>query len=108
VHTSAKYGVVPVLSTFPGSPRSLPRSDQFNQIIYSIAREYDLPIMNLWLALQALPDGGRQSGTVYLSLTPQTHVTHFTPENLQYGYTVRNLVTLQALDVMWRGLIQPR
>jgi hypothetical protein len=36
-----------------------------------------------------------------------SHAADFTPEYLQYGYTVRNLTALQALDEVWRKAIQP-
>ncbi|MFN8417716.1 MAG: SGNH/GDSL hydrolase family protein [Anaerolineae bacterium] len=105
VHQTIDRGILPLLSTFPGNPRSDGRSHQFNQIVYQIARDYDVPIMNLWLALQPLPDHGRERDTVYMTSTPQTHVSYFTPEHLKYGYTMRNLVTLEALDLVWRELI---
>jgi hypothetical protein len=36
---------------------------------------------------------------------PDKATTAFTPENLKYGYTVRNLTALQALDAIWRLVI---
>jgi hypothetical protein len=100
-------GIIPLLSTFPGNLNVSKRANQFNQIVYRVARDYDVPVMNLWLALQPLPGKGLDAGTGYLSQVATTRVSYFTKANLQYGYTVRNLITLQALDIVWRQVIQP-
>ncbi|MBN1285379.1 MAG: SGNH/GDSL hydrolase family protein [Anaerolineae bacterium] len=98
-------GVVPVLNTFPGRPELPEKSARFNQIIVKIATDYDLPLINLWLALQDLPDGGiNMDETIHLTAPADGRWCDFTEANLQAGYTMRNLVTLQALDVLWRGL----
>jgi len=61
--------------------------------------------MNLWLAIQPLPGNGRNAESAYLTRPPNTEVATFTDANLRYGYTMRNLVTLQALDTVWSGVI---
>jgi hypothetical protein len=103
---TVKAGVIPLLSTFPGVPGVSPKSNQFNQIIFQVARDYQVPVMNLWLALQPLPGHGRNPDSVYLSRLNDTNVSSFEQDNLRYGYTLRNLVTLQSLDIIWRGVIQ--
>jgi len=45
------------------------------------------------------------SDGVHPSAAPNS--ADFTPENLQYGMTVRNLTALQALDAVWRGAMYP-
>ncbi len=92
--------VLPILSTFPTRPEDLPKSLLLNQVVVQIALDYDLPLLNLNRALEPLPDHGVDpNDTIHLSVPPegQGRVDQFTPENLQYGFTVRNLVTLQAL-----------
>lgn len=106
VMDTIKSGVIPLLSTFPGIPGVSPKSDQFNQIIFQVARDYQVPVMNLWLALQPLPGHGRNPDSVYLSRLDDTNVSSFEQDNLRYGYTLRNLLTLQALDIVWREVIQ--
>ncbi len=106
VHDTITHGTIPLLSTFPGSPVYEKKSHQFNQIIFQVARDYDVPVMNLWLAIQPLPGNGRNAESAYLTRPPNTEVATFTDTNLRYGYTMRNLVTLQALDIVWRGVIQ--
>ncbi len=98
--------VVPVLNTFPGRPEFPEKSALFNQIIIKVATDYDLPLVNLWRALQDLPDGGVDGEeTIHLTAPNDLElVCDFTEATLETGYTLRNLVTLQALDVLWRGL----
>jgi hypothetical protein len=97
--------VVPVLSTFPGRPEFPEKSVLFNQIIAKIAADYDLPLVNLWLALEDLPDRGvNTEETIHLTAPEDGRTCDFTEENLTTGYTMRNLVTLQALDALWADL----
>jgi hypothetical protein len=91
-------GVLPLLSTFPTRPENPDKSLLLNQIVVSVALDYDLPLMNLNRALEPLPHHGvNPEDTIHLSVPADGRVDHFTPENLQFGFTMRNLVTLQAL-----------
>jgi len=95
--------VLPILSTFPTRPEDEAKSLLLNQIVVQIALDYDLPLLNLNRALAPLPHQGVDpNDTIHLSVPPegQGRVDQFTPENLQYGFTVRNLVTLQALQAV--------
>lgn len=97
--------IVPVLYTFPERPEFPEKSRQFNQIVVSIAQAYDLPLINLYRALESLPDKGiNLSDPIHLSSPLDDNAGNFTPDNLERGYTLRNLVTLQALDVLVKGL----
>ena len=42
---------------------------------------------------------------IHLSSPIDGNAGDFTPENLERGYTLRNLVTLQSLDVLYKGLV---
>jgi hypothetical protein len=106
VYQTIDRGVVPLLSTFPGYMAVAERAAHFNQIVYAVGRDYNVPVMNLWLALQGLPNHGLDADTAYLTYDSFAGVAHFDEKNLQYGYTVRNLVTLQALNIFWRQVIQ--
>lgn len=94
--------VVPVLSTFPTRPEFPEKSDLYNQIIIKIAEDYELPLINLWLSIQDLPNQGIDAvETTHLSIPEDEQTGVFSVQNLQAGYTMRNLVTLQALDKLW-------
>ena len=98
-------GIIPILNTFPTRPEYPERSLLLNQIIVDVALDYDIPLINLWLALQELPyQGVNQDETIHLTVPVNANACIFTEETLQFGYTVRNLVTLQTLDVVLRGL----
>jgi hypothetical protein len=104
VETSIDYGVIPVLSTVP--------YDQFgdvqpyNQIIISMAIAYDVPWMDFYAATWDLRNHGIAEGDgVHPSIPPTNDPANFTPENLQYGHTVRNLLVLHVLDAMWRQVL---
>lgn len=102
VHETIQAGVIPILSTFPGNLERWDQAIRYNQIVVQIALDYDVPLMNLWRALYGLPNYGLSADGRHLSL-PITYSADFTPGNLQRGYPMRNLVTLQTLDAVWRG-----
>ena len=93
--------VLPVLSTFPTRPENVEKSLLLNQIAIKVAQDYDLPLINLNRALEPLPNHGVDpADTIHLSVPPDKRVDLFTPEHLQFGFTVRNLVTLQTLEAI--------
>ncbi|MBI5957592.1 MAG: SGNH/GDSL hydrolase family protein [Chloroflexi bacterium] len=101
VHETIQAGIIPILSTFPGNLALWEPSIQYNQIVIQIAVDYQIPLINLWRALETLPNYGLNDDGRHLSV-PVTEAGHLTPENLARGYPMRNLVTLQTLDVVWR------
>ncbi len=103
-----QQNIVPVLYTFPTRPEYPEKSELFNQIIIKIAEDYDLPLINLWLGLQDLPNGGvDEIETIHLTIPADgTSTGVFDDSTLQTGYTYRNLVTLQALDILVKGLTE--
>jgi hypothetical protein len=102
VHETIQAGIVPIVSTFPGNLDMWNISSQYNQIVVQVARDYDIPLMNLWLALEALPNHGLNPDGRHLS-QPITDSGDLRDSNLKQGYPLRNLVTLQALDFVWRN-----
>jgi hypothetical protein len=97
-------GTVPVLYTIPTRPEFPEKTYQFNQVIIKLAQDYDLPLVNLWAAIQDLPfNGVDQVEPIHLSIPEDEQTGDFT-KNLDYGYTVRNLITLQTLDILLAGL----
>ncbi len=108
VEVSIEMGVIPVLSTLP--PRQVDVAfpgiiDQYNRIIVSTARSYDIPLWNYWQALQGLPNRGLSADGVHPSTPPDNLNAHFDDEHLQYGFPVRNLTALQVLDQLWRHVL---
>lgn len=106
IEDTIERGIIPVLSTFPENPAVAEKSRQFNQIVLALGREYSAPVMNLADALRPLPNWGLDADGIHLTLAPNDASGFLTPDNLQYGYTMRNLIVLQTLDAVWRGIMQ--
>jgi lysophospholipase L1-like esterase len=105
VQTSMDMGIIPVLSTIPPKPMNADQTARgiaFNQVIRSVAVQYDVPLWDYFTAMDALPDKGISSDHLHASVPPGGQSAVFTAENLQYGYTIRNLEALQVLDVLRR------
>ena len=97
--------VLPVLSTFPTRPENVEKSLLLNQVVIKVAQDYDLPLINLNRALEPLPNHGVDpADTIHLSVPPDKRSDVFTPEHLQFGFTTRNLVTLQALEAIMNAM----
>jgi hypothetical protein len=96
-------GVIPVLNTIPWN--SYNDSGQYNAIIVTTARTYDVPLIDLYSAMEKLPNHGVAGDGVHPTIPPDGNTANFSYENLQYGATIRNLVTLQMLDALWRQVL---
>lgn len=100
VELSIANGTVPILIT---KVDNLEGDDLVNQIITRLALEYDVPLHNLWAAMQPLPDHGLLTAFHYTAgeISP---CEFDNPENMKYGWTIRNLTSVQTLDAVWRGV----
>ena len=97
--------ILPILNTFPTRPEDPAKSLLLNRIVVRVAQDYALPLINLNQALEPLPyHGVDPADTIHLTVPPEGRVDHFTAPNLQAGFTVRNLVTLQALHAVWQAV----
>lgn len=97
VDQTIEAGVIPVLSTFPGNMNFWDKTILYNKIVVRIALDYDIPLINLWLALEALPNKGLEPDGFHLG-EPLDAAGNLSGANMQTGYPTRNLVTLQTLD----------
>jgi hypothetical protein len=96
-----RNGTLPIMSTFPYRPEFPEKSVVFNQIIVQIAEDYDVPLINLWLALEELPNRGiDEVETTHMSAPEGGAACYFIGPNLEAGFTMRNLMNLQALDAL--------
>lgn len=92
-------GVVPIMSTIPslaGDPDA-PRVPTFNLVVRAIAQGRGVPLVDLYGQLAPLPNRGLSSDDVHPSTAP-VGACSLTDASLQYGYNVRNLVTIEALE----------
>ncbi len=103
-------GVIPILSTIP------PRGDRrvknalvpsYDAAIRDAAQTRQIPLIDYHRALMAEPHHGLGHDGIHPSVykgplgrTP----CDLTPQGLRFGFNLRNLLTLQALDRAWRAL----
>lgn len=97
--------IVPVLYTFPIRPEYPEKTESFNRVIVNIARDYDMPLINLWRAIYDLPfNGVDEKEPIHLSLPEDGNTGDLSESGLMYGYNMRNLITLQTLEVFLKTL----
>jgi peptidoglycan/LPS O-acetylase OafA/YrhL len=99
IDTSIGRGVVPVMSTIPantGYPAADARVSTFNRIIRAIAQGRGVPLVDFHRELASLPNRGISSDGLHPSTSPNGGCV-LNSAGLQYGYNVRNLITLEAL-----------
>jgi hypothetical protein len=93
-------GTIPVLSTIPpvnGDPGTDARVPLFNLIVRAIAQGRQVPLVDFHDELVGLPSRGISSDGLHPTVSP-SGACDLTSAGLQYGYNVRNLISLEALD----------
>ena len=93
--------IVPILYS---KADDLEGNGSFNEAAARIANECHVPFWNLWKPMSALPNNGLRTGDVHPTAN-NISLCNFANDDLeQYGWTVRNLSSLRALDRVWRLL----
>ncbi|MEP0764597.1 MAG: hypothetical protein HRF48_17830, partial [Chloroflexota bacterium] len=88
------YGVIPVLATIPADGNhSTEALAEYNRAIVEVASESDVPLWNLWRAMQ------ERGISDPFSVAPQG-AGNLTDAALSYGYNMRNLTALQTLQAV--------
>jgi len=94
-------GIIPILSTFPVQPGLEDKSLLYNQVTVKIATDYDIPLINLWLALKPLQHQGVDpENNTHMTKPADGNAGNLTSGGLQFGFNVRNLLTLQTLTAV--------
>ena len=82
---------LPLLSTFPVRPEFPEQTELFNRIVVKVAQDYDMPLINLWRALEDLPNQGVDpEDPTHMTAPEDERVCYFLDENMQAGFNVRN------------------
>jgi peptidoglycan/LPS O-acetylase OafA/YrhL/lysophospholipase L1-like esterase len=92
-------GVIPILSTIPPNTAQASanaRVPTYNRVVRAIAQGRGVPLVDLHRELVALPSSGMSSDGVHPSVAANGGCI-LTSTGLQYGYNVRNLITLEVL-----------
>ncbi len=106
VDTSVEMGVIPVISTIPPRLDYTDSVNIFNAALRELAASNRVPLWDYAAALDPLPDDGLSADGIHPNVPPGGAVAaaQFSPQTLQYGFTVRNLTALQVLDDVRRTL----
>ncbi len=98
-------GVVPVMWTI--QPRTdLPTAKYwvptYNLVIRAVAQAFQVPFVDLHLALQDLDGFGLSGDGLHLNIynADGPNACDFTSDGLEFGYNVRNLIAVQSLDIV--------
>lgn len=106
VQTLLEHGVIPVLSTFSYDPDAarFPTAVNFNLALVDIAAEYQIPLINLWSAAQALPNYGLDRDNIHMRRSGFYNLKFDTGHETWYGASLRNLLSIRMLDELRRTL----
>jgi hypothetical protein len=122
VSTARSLGVAPILSTIPPRTDSAvaeASTEELNAGLWRLAATRHVPLINLWRALNPLPNHGITPDFLHLTVSgspgcpspcdpngcvPSCRAANFTTAGLQYGSNVRNLITLQTLRRLSRAV----
>ncbi|MGC4115143.1 MAG: SGNH/GDSL hydrolase family protein [Myxococcales bacterium] len=99
-------GVIPVVTTMPprqDDPRYLTLVPHFTAVARAIAQGRQIPLIDLNRELMALPaPHGIGGDGIHPTVQSYNSGCWFRPQDLGYGYNVRNLATLQELHLLDR------
>jgi hypothetical protein len=92
-------GIIPVLFTFSAHPDDSLywQSMNFNLELMDLAAEYEIPLINLWAAAQALPDYGLDDDHIHLTHSGFDVLKYDTGHESFYGTSLQNLLVLRTL-----------
>lgn len=94
--------VLPILTLMPTKPhpqRPELKGMEFNMIMLDIARQFDIPVINMWAAVRDMPEYGMQNDLLHFTYSGQAFLNFAGGEN-QWGYTRWNLEVLKTLHAI--------
>jgi len=103
VEYTLAQGIIPVLITKADDLESVENTappGYTNAVITRLSGEYQVPLLDLRQAIDPLPKRGLKQDGFHYNLPPDGRTTYFTGDDLNYGFTIRNLTALQMLDAL--------
>ena len=94
VQAATSAGVIPVLTTIQPRPDNADRVREFNDAIIETADSANVPLYNLWRALNGLPNSGLNGDNASLSQAPGV------PGDITGGAVAQGGVNLRNRDVL--------
>src|SRR5579859_5237015 len=105
IQQTLALGIIPIMSTAPENQAYGDKAAQFNRIVTEIAVENNVPLIHLRDALVPLPAHGLDRDGLHLTPGAGWVRVAFTPQQLQLGLSVWNLLALQSLENVWQGIL---
>jgi hypothetical protein len=107
IDLSVEMGVIPVISTIHNRRGNTEKVDAYNNALRQLAAQNRVPLWDYAAALVPLPNKGLTADETHPNSPPgdwYRGTATFSEENLQYGFTMRNLTALQVLEAVRGGL----
>lgn len=100
VEATLERGIIPVVFTFSADPdvELWWQSINFNRELMTLADEYQIPVINLWVATRLLPDYGLDVDGIHLAHSGYFYLKLSNGDEAFYGVTLQNLLALRMLD----------
>ncbi len=100
VDNTINHGIIPVLSTFSYDPGMglWNQSVNFNDRLIEIADDYQVPLINLWLAARSLPNYGLENDQTHMKHWGYTYLNFENGHDAYSGAALRNLLAIRTLD----------
>lgn len=109
IRTTIDMGVIPVLTMNVVLPTqqtiNFDNSIRMNQSLLDLGNKYGIPVINLWAAVQPIPDYGIGPDRTHLA-AKTGYFCDFAGAQLELGGAMRNLLTLQGLDLLRRNVLE--
>jgi hypothetical protein len=108
IEYTIQQGIVPVLMTKADdleSKEDTAPAGFTNETIRRLAKEYDVPLLDLRRAVEPLPNRGCGPDGFHYNSPPDGQTANFDAAHLLYGFNMRNLTALQALDALRRYVL---
>ncbi len=106
IDTSVEKGVIPVISTLHDRRGNTENVQVFNNALRQLAAQNQVPLWDYAAAIDPLPNNGLTTDRTHPNSPSSWYrgAVDFTGDNLQYGFTMRNLTALQMLHAI-RGAL---
>jgi hypothetical protein len=107
VEQTLEHGILPVLGTFPiaESYYLYVEALEFNAVLVETALKYEVPLINYWVGLFPLPNHGMHEDGIHILESEDPNSIAFSESDLYRGMVQRNLITLEALELLRQTLL---
>jgi uncharacterized protein YraI len=99
---SLDQAVLPVFFTGPANPNNNPgfeKTMEFNLVLVQVGAQYNIPVVNFWLAAQSLGGAGATADAVHPTSNNNIPADFANGAHEQHAFALWNLLGLQVLDL---------